>query len=108
MLLKQSRKVAQDRTEAYKLKGIYCWLNNRQKNALKWWHKSIQEGKRLGAHLDLSRTYFEIGKHLSERNSRYKKLNGIAAGDYLQQARALFEEMNLQWDLDELDRICGG
>jgi class 3 adenylate cyclase/tetratricopeptide (TPR) repeat protein len=107
MLLKQSRKVAQDRTEAYRLKGLYYWLTNRQKKALKWWHKSIKEGQRLGARLDLSRTYFEIGKRLGEGGSRYSKLNGIAAKEYLQRARVLFEEMNLQWDMDELDRVSG-
>jgi retron-type reverse transcriptase len=33
------------------------------------------------------------------------KLNGISAKEYLEKARELFEEMDLQWDLDELDRI---
>jgi hypothetical protein len=107
MLLKQSRKVAQDRTEAYRLKGVYYWPTNRQIKALKWWHKSIKEGQRLGARQDLSRTYFEIGKRLGEGGSRYRKLNGIAAKEYLQRARVLFEEMNLQWDMDELDRVSG-
>jgi tetratricopeptide (TPR) repeat protein len=105
MLLKQSQKVAQHRTESYKLMGVYCWLVNKQKKALKWWVRAIKEGERLGARLELSRTYYEVGKRLLESESKYKMLNGIKAEAYLEKARVLFEEMNLQWDLDELDRV---
>jgi tetratricopeptide (TPR) repeat protein len=104
MLIKVSRKVAQHRTESYKLTGMYYWLINKQKKALKSWHKAIEEGEHLGARLELSRAYFEIGKRLLEAESKYKTLNGIKAEEYLEKARVLFEEMNMEWDLDELDR----
>jgi len=71
-------------------------LTKGQKRELKWWNKSITEGERLGARLDLSRTYFEVGKHLLEPESKYKKLNGIRAEEYLEKTRILFEEMDLQ------------
>ena len=29
----------------------------------------------------------------------------LAAEEYLEKARTMFEEMDLQWDLDELDKI---
>jgi predicted ATPase/class 3 adenylate cyclase len=106
--LKVTRKVAQYRIESYKLRGVYYWLINKQKKALKWWRKAIEEGERLDARLELSRSYFEIGKRLLEDKSKYKILNGIKAHVYLQKARAMFEEMDLQWDLDELDRVCRG
>ncbi|HMA86694.1 MAG TPA: hypothetical protein VKN73_13395, partial [Desulfosalsimonadaceae bacterium] len=99
------KKVADERTESFKLMGTYYWLIGKQKKALKWWGKSATEGERLGARPDLSRTYFEIGRRLLEPKSKYKELNGITAEDYLVKARALFEEMDLQWDLDELDKI---
>jgi class 3 adenylate cyclase/tetratricopeptide (TPR) repeat protein len=105
MLLKVSRKGAPHRTEAYKLRGVYYWLINKQKKALKWWHKAIEEGERLGARVELSRACFEIGKRLLEPKSKYEMLDGIRADDYLQRARVLFEEMDLQWDLDELSRV---
>jgi hypothetical protein len=105
-MLKQSKKVAQHRTGSYRLKGIHSWLNNNQKNALKWWNKSIREGKRLGARLDLSRTYHKVGTCLLETGSKYKKLNGITAEEYLIKARALSEEMGLQRDLNELNRVA--
>ncbi|MBC2713945.1 MAG: AAA family ATPase [Desulfobacteraceae bacterium] len=103
--IKKSRKATSERTETLKLMGTYYWLIGKQKKALKWWNKSIKEGERLGARLELSRTYFEVGKRLLEPNSKYKELNNITAEEYLEKARTLFEEMELQWDLDELDKV---
>ncbi|MBC2717770.1 MAG: AAA family ATPase [Desulfobacteraceae bacterium] len=103
--IKKTQKAASDCTEALKLMGTYYWLIGKQKKALKWWNKSIKEGERLGARLELSRTYFEVGKRLLEPNSKTKELNNITAEEYLEKARTMFEEMDLQWDLDELDKV---
>ena len=84
---------------------MYYWLIDKQKEALKWWHKAIEEGERLGARLELSRAYFEIGKRLLESKGAYQMLDGLRADEYLQRARVLFEEMDLQWDLNELSRV---
>ena len=86
--------------------GLYYWLINQQDKAVQWWTRAIEEGERLGCPRDLSRTYMEIGKRLLEEKSKYKALNGISAEEYLEKARALFAEMDLQWDLDELDKIA--
>ena len=99
------KKVASEKTEAYKLMGNYYWLINRYKNAFKWWNKSIKEGEWLGAKIELSRTFFEIGKHLLEPKSKHKELNGITAEEYLEKAKTMFLDMDLQWDLDELDKV---
>ena len=104
-MIKNVKKVACDKTEAFKLMGTYFWLIDKQKNALRWWNKSIQEGERLGARLELSRSYFEIGKRLTEPKSRHSELKGKKAEEFLEMARAIFEELDLQWDLDDLDRI---
>jgi len=85
--------------------GVYYWLVGKQTHALKWWSKAIQEGERLGARPDLSRTYFEVGKRLSEPQSKYKQFNGIDAGRYLEKAGILFEEMGLENDLACLERV---
>ena len=103
-LLKQTRKVAQHRAEAYRLTGLFYWFIHEQKKACGWWQKAIKEGERLDARLELSRTYFEVGKRLLETESKYKTLNGIKAQAYIEKAEQLFEEMDLQWDLDELAR----
>ena len=103
--VRNSNKYAPYRTKVLKMMGLYYWLINKQNKALKWWSKSIQEGERLGARPDLSRTYFEFGKRLLEPQSKYKELNGIDARGYLEKARVMFEEMGLKRDLDELERL---
>jgi tetratricopeptide (TPR) repeat protein len=105
MLLKNSRKVAQHRTESHRLMGVYYWLIKDHREALKWWNKSIEEGQRLDARLELSRTYFEVGKHLLQSDGKFKALNGIQAAEYFEHAGVLFAEMNLKKDLDELSQI---
>ena len=106
--IKNSAKVAQSQTETYRLMAIYYWFFNKQKKALKWFDKSIKEGEKLRAKPELSRTYFEVGKRLLEPQSKYKHLNGITAEEYLEKARVMFEEMDLQWDLEQLEKIKRG
>ena len=96
---------APHQTHVFRLMGEYSWVVGNQNKAIKWWNKAIKKGEELGARLDLSRTYFEVGKRLLEPNSKYKDLNGITAEEYLEKARTMFVEMDLQWDLDELDKL---
>jgi len=103
--LKNSKKYAPERTEIFRLVGLYYWLTGSQNKAVKWWKTSIEEGERLGARVELARTYMEVGKRLLEKKSRSHELNGIEAEAYLEKARRLFGEMDLQWDLDELERV---
>jgi hypothetical protein len=88
--------------------GLYYWLIGKQSKALKWWDRTIQEGERLGARPDLSRTYMEVGKRLLGTQSKFKELNGISAKEYLEKAEKLFREMDLQWDLEQLERVRAG
>jgi class 3 adenylate cyclase/tetratricopeptide (TPR) repeat protein len=104
-LLQNSRKFAGHRSEAFCLAGRYYWLIGDQKRGVKSWKRAIEEGERMHARPDLARTYMEIGKRFLEEKSRYKEMNGIKAEEYLEKARTMFQEMNLQWDLDELDKI---
>jgi tetratricopeptide (TPR) repeat protein len=102
--VKNSRKAAADRTEAFKLMGVYFWLLGSQDKALKWWRRSIKEGERLKAGVELSRAYMEIGNCLKEKKSRFDELNGITPQQYLDKARQMFEEMNLKRDLEKLEK----
>ena len=106
-LLKSANKYAPRRTAIYRSIGLYFWLINKQNKAVNWWQKAIAEGERLGARPDLARTYVEIGKRLLDKKSKNKQLNGISARDYLKKARGMFQEMDLQWDLNQLDEILG-
>lgn len=83
----------------------YHWIIQKQGKAFRWWRMAIGEGSRLGACPDLSRTYFEVGKHLLESTCKYRELDGIEAKAYLEKARIMFEEMDLQYDLDKLEKI---
>ncbi len=103
--VRNSRKAASDRTEALRLMGTTCWLINKPQKALNWWKKSIMEGERLEARLELSRTYMEVGRRLLELKGKDKTLNNISAQEYLAKARIMFKEMGLQYDLDEFDKI---
>jgi hypothetical protein len=40
-----------------------------------------------------------------EPGSKYIELNGSTADEYLKKARTMFVEMDLHWDLDELDKL---
>ncbi len=103
--IKISRKIAVDIPESYKLMGVYYWLTGKQKKALTWFDKSIRVGEQLGALPELARTYLEVGKRLLEKQSKYRQLSNIQAEGYLEKARVLFREMELEWDLEELSKI---
>ena len=105
-LLKISQKIAQHRTETCRLSGIYYWLIGRHEKALKWWRKAILEGERLGAQLELSRTYHEVGKRLLEPESKYTDFGGDKPEELLLKAKFHYEKMGLQWDLDKLNPLC--
>jgi tetratricopeptide (TPR) repeat protein len=108
MLAKISRKAAQYRTESYRLTGEYYWLIDKRRQALKWWNKAIEEGDNIGARLQLSRAYFDVGTHLLEADAKKTKLNEMQAEGYLKQAGVMFERMNLRHDLDKLSQVTAG
>jgi class 3 adenylate cyclase len=107
-LVRNSDKYAPYRTWNYCLMGKYYWVVGKPHKAFHWFDKSIKEGERLGARPDLSRTYMEVGKRLQEPHSKYKEFNGISAPEYLDKAETLFREMDLQWDLEQLEQIRAG
>jgi hypothetical protein len=103
--LKNAKKAACHLTEALKLTGCYYSLIGNDKKSMVWWSKAIQEGERLGALPELSRSYMEVGKCLQKSQCKIKELNGINASGYLKKAETLFLEMDLQWDLEQLEQI---
>jgi tetratricopeptide (TPR) repeat protein len=105
-MMNAAKKAVYHLPEALRLIGIYYWLTGNQGRAFAWFKRSIKEGVRLGARLELSRTYMEVGKRLMEPMSKYRELNGLGAEDYLNKSRIMFEDMGLQWDLDELEKVC--
>jgi hypothetical protein len=54
------KRTAVGRTESYRLIGRYYWLIKSKSRALKWYHKSFQEGQRLKAEIELKKTLDEL------------------------------------------------
>lgn len=104
-LVKTSKRHAPYRAESFRLMGSYYWLTGRQNQALKWWSRTIRVAEFLGARPEMARTYMEVGRRLREGTSSDKRLNGVTAEEYLEKARLLFQEMDLEWDLHELNKI---
>jgi tetratricopeptide (TPR) repeat protein len=104
-LIKLSKNLRSAATEAYRLKATTYWLLNKNAMAYRFFAESVRVGEQLNHRLELSRTYFELGKFLSDPNNKFTQLNGISAADYLEKARTMFVEMDLQWDLAEWNRF---
>ncbi len=100
-----SRKWIGDRTEALRLMGTFFWLTGKKPKALQCWHESIRVGERIGAKLELARTWREIGKRLLENESGSQSLDGTSAEEYLSRAGAFFREKELVWDLEILEKV---
>ncbi|MCB2222422.1 MAG: AAA family ATPase [Bacteroidetes bacterium] len=99
--VKTAKLVLSHLTEAYRLQAEACWFCKHHKKAKQAFRKSMEAANKFGAKLELSRTYFELGKFLSDPKVKYNKLNGKPAEFYLEKAKTMFEEMDLQWDLDK-------
>jgi hypothetical protein len=97
-----SKKWVLDSVEVNRLVGTWLWLAGRKGRAIRYWKESMRLGVHLGARLELSRTWMEIGRRLREKKSPLKTIDGIAADQYLAKARTFFEEKNLGWDLENL------
>jgi len=107
-LIKNAQKVRKNLPEAYRLKAIVLWLLNKPSKALRNFDKSIKAGLSFEGKLELSRTYFETGKFLSDTKNKKTKLNGMNATEFLKKAKSMFEEMNLEWDLKEYEKYMNG
>jgi hypothetical protein len=46
-----------------------------------------------------------VGKRLLDKKSTQKELKGIKAEEYLEKAKAMFEDLDLKWDLDNLTKL---
>jgi hypothetical protein len=107
MLIKTCQKAALYRTESYRLMGVYHWLIGNEKTALKYWRMAVAEGERLGARPQLSRTYAEMAKRLYEVKGETKRPSSIQMEEFVQKARAMFVDLGLHQDFEELDSVIG-
>lgn len=104
-LLTISQNMHCNKTEAYRLRALALYHYGKHRAALTNFSRSIQFAQWYGARLELSRNCFELGKFLSDPKVKYKELEGHPAGYYLEKAKTMFEEMDLQWDLGALNKL---
>jgi hypothetical protein len=106
-LIKLSKKVRKSLPEAYRLRAILFWRMNNPGKTLRNLKMSIKSSQTFDGILELSRTYFEAGKFLRDPKNKKERLNGMNGTECLLKAKAMFEEMNLQWDLAEYEKYAG-
>jgi hypothetical protein len=106
-LLKNCDKVAMVRTDSYRLWGVYAWLIEDRKSALEWWHKARSEGERLGARPQVARTYAEMARRLFEVRDETKPPSPLQPDEFVEKARAIFADLGLHQDFEELDSAIG-
>ena len=87
--------------------GVYYWLTDNHKTALKYWRMAIDEGERLGARPQLSRTYAEIARRFFELKAQTGRPSPTQIGESLDKARAMFSGLGLHQDLAELESGIG-
>ena len=104
-VLRTAMKYAAGQTEVFRYMGTFHWLRRRRSKAFGWWQRSVEVGTRFGARPELARTFMEIGLRLSRYHGSVPNLNGVAPEGYLDRARALFEEIPLEWDAGQLSHI---
>ena len=106
--LKNSNKFAFDRIELFRLMGLFYWLIGKKKRAIDYWNKGINQAQQLGACVELAKIYLEMGRGFHKVKSVDFQLDDLATDEYLQKAKILFEQMGLEQNLNELDRIMSG
>jgi tetratricopeptide (TPR) repeat protein len=80
------------RVAACRMQGLYEWLRGKSKPAQKWWQRSLEAAKALGARYELGLTHLEMGKCLRD-------------AAHLKQAEMIFMEMEAKFDLDQTRKL---
>jgi class 3 adenylate cyclase/tetratricopeptide (TPR) repeat protein len=103
--LNNSTKYAFNKTETLRWIGTYYWIINDIKKAIRYWEKSINEAKYLGARVDMGKTYMEVGKQSYKKRDTSLTIHSFNANQCLENARVIFQELDLGNDLEELEKI---
>lgn len=96
-------KVAYRGPEVFRNAGRAAWLAGRPSEAQRLWSRSIQSARELEMLPDLARTYSEVGRHLARDGRGPRRLADRDADSYLEEARGIFTQLDLRWDLERLE-----
>lgn len=103
--LATARNVAWRRAEALRLAGREAWLRGRPAQAISWWERALDCAEGLGARPELGRTWADAGRALAGSGSP-STLRGRDAGACLQEAREVFEALDLAVELSQLSEAA--
>lgn len=106
-LMKTANKFRGILPEAMLLRAQVDHLLGNRKQAIKTLKKALHVAENSGAHLELARINFELGKCLSDPKGKHQQLYGNPASYYLENSQRMFEEMGLERDLEEYLRFKG-
>jgi class 3 adenylate cyclase len=100
--LARARRVAWHRPETFRLLGRCAWLLDRRPRALAWYERALAEAEKLGMRPEAGRTWLEVGLRLAEPKepARFRDLDAAAC---LERATEIFEELDLAWDLAQVE-----
>jgi hypothetical protein len=87
-ILNRSRAITAFKANAFRLQGIYEWLNGSHIKARKCWRQSLNAAIELGATYDRARTHLEIGRRTGEH-------------EHLKNAEVIFAEIGAILDLEQ-------
>ncbi len=103
--LVQFKTLAEFRPEALRYTGTLYWLLRKQNVAVQYWKKSLEVGAKMWKRQELARTYVEVARRLTSKESMVHELNGLNAKECFNMAQEIFEDMNLELDMREIERI---
>lgn len=95
-LVRKSKKLAINHSEACRIAGTGFWVLGRQRKALELWQKGLREADQCGQRLFAGELALEIGRRLSEPGSRHKTLDSKSAEYYLLSAQETFADLGLE------------
>jgi tetratricopeptide (TPR) repeat protein len=107
-LIRKGEKVRAVLVDGYLQRALVFAHHGQEKKAIRNFDHALSIGEKLKSRPDLSRVYFELGRFLLNPDVKMNNLNNIQGSDYLQKAKHLFEELDLQWDLERYNAYISG
>jgi tetratricopeptide (TPR) repeat protein len=95
--LATAAKVGKERVESLRLTGQLWWSLGKPNRARIWWRRCLAEAERMGARPEMARAYAAIGSCVGNA-----ELDGVSGHAYIDRARAMFQDLQLDWDLEQL------
>ncbi len=101
-----ARRIAWRRPEIYRLCGTAHWLRGRRTAAYRWWERSVEEAQIARMAPEVGRTLLEVARRSREvARGAPEVFHDAPITTCADRARAIFEEYDLAWDLQQLEAV---